>query len=364
MTYIFLLIGYFLIFLKYCLDKNALNIHIRPKKIFIILFIWTILSFTSFLIGFFKDDPRHYVVGDFYNFLMLPLVFLLAYFIINKEEDIKLLVKGVITIYSFFLIFDFIKNFNLIIEGQKFTTLAFGSAGGILILQLFLFLEREKTAWSIYNICLMGFSFFALVVCQNRNSILVFLIGLISFLVIYPRRFKKLLKFGIIVSIIILLIFILSGSMFIMHFSGLKTRLLLIGQSNPTVGILGMGKRIPETLGIFQEFLHNPLKSFFGFGMGSSLETSVTVAGISFDIKAHNPHSGILQIFFRLGISGFAVALFYILFFLRKAVMMKYSLSLAGLVAIIIITEVLGGGVLYSNILLHALCGGLLGVKK
>jgi len=50
--------------------------------------------------------------------------------------------------------------------------------------------------------------------------------------------------------------------------------------------------------------------------------------------------------------------------FSKKAKAMKAFHKVVALVCIIIITEVFLGGVLYANVVLHTLCGGLLSIER
>ena len=161
-----------------------------------------------------------------------------------------------------------------------------------------------------------------------------------------------------------LLAFLLTGSIMQKHYRGLFDRFCKITQTHENVGAMGMGMRIPQTLGIFKEFESRPEKLAFGFGMGRCLDTFVRIEGILFPAKEHNPHAGILQILYRLGIAGLCIALFYIFYFFRRALVYRRIAWTGGFLALILIIEVLGGGVLYSNSLLHTLCGGFLATER
>jgi hypothetical protein len=362
---IFILGGFYLLVLRKLLGRNEFRIYKKHTvPLFIMIFVWTGLLAISFILGMFEDYSTGYIIGDFFNYFKLPLLLMLSYFAIRDISDIELYIKGVILLFGVFLVFDLVRNSAFVAAGTRISTFTLVNCGFMIVVQLFFLLHTRSAVWKVICYIMLGITFLGMIISQSRTSVVVVGLGIVFIPFLGQVKLSRGFRRGMGVAFVGVLLLFLLAPVAVRHMHGFYKRFALLGMTAEGRGVMGMGQRLPQTIGIFTAFSKQPENLALGFGLGSSLKTRMKIKKMVFSSNEHNPHAGILLILFRLGIAGFSLSLFYAFYFFRKGMIYRRMSWTGGLLAMVLIIEILSGGVLYSNSLIHTLCGGFLAAEK
>ncbi|HLB89011.1 MAG TPA: hypothetical protein VJK29_15255 [Terriglobales bacterium] len=314
------LLGYFLLFGKEMFGGKVFWVERKTLWAFLMLAVWVFLDLFAMGAGFWLHYETTYVLGDFYKFLLLPLLFVLAYFGLRSRRQLDTVLKGLVAVMGIALLVDFVRRYTWITQyGGRFMTSSTFHIATVTPLVLYLLLCGKGSRFFRQILWAVGFEICASIVLLQGLSDYVY-VGLLMLLFSYFFRSKKL----------VLAVVLLAGVGFI----GLADPFNFWGEGNylsrklayATVTAAGSqlgltervtGSRIGEIIGILRAYANSPAQLPFGFGMGALDEAlPITMAEIPkteftpwWQPIHHFIHSGLFEIFYRTGFAGL-VALF------------------------------------------------------
>ncbi|HEV2717148.1 MAG TPA: hypothetical protein VGU64_17920, partial [Terriglobales bacterium] len=90
--------GLMLLFGKEMFGGRVFRLERRTAWAFLLLGTWTALALIAFVNGYLSRYEETYVFGDFYKFLLLPLLFMLAYFGLRKQNQLDAALMGLVIV--------------------------------------------------------------------------------------------------------------------------------------------------------------------------------------------------------------------------------------------------------------------------
>jgi hypothetical protein len=314
------LFGYFLLFGREMFGGKVFWVERKTLWAFLMLAVWVFLDLFAMGAGFWLHYETTYVLGDFYKFLLLPLLFMLAYFGLRSQRQLDTVLKGLVAVMGIALLVDFIRRYTWItLYGGRFMTSSTFHISTVTPLVLYLLLCGKGSRFFRRILWVVGFEICASIVLLQGLSDYVYA-GLLMLIFYYFFRSKKL----------VLALVLLAGVGFIGiadpfdfwgegNYLSRKLEYATVTAAGSQMGVAERvtGSRIGEIIGILRAYANSPAQLPFGFGMGALDEAlPITMAEIPkteftpwWQPIHHFIHSGLFEIFYRTGFAGL-VALF------------------------------------------------------
>jgi hypothetical protein len=323
---------------------------------FVILIIWVLVACVAAAIGLLGHHPVQYVVGDFYKFAMLPMIFLLAYLTLENEPQLQLVVRWVPLVFGAVLVFDFLRFYPLLGQEHRFTSNAVNMIGGMAPLICYMVLYPPSRVFFVLAIGVFAEAMLALSFGQMIGGFMAFLISLGLFFTVKRRWLTVVLTVVVLVTFAINMLGAIP-----LGFHRAETRhdpsalmalsppvRAVVGEAaqpveprapfrvtkieqymfekireavdrrslGPAADIIG-GSRAAEIKGVMREIAWHPRTGIFGFGLGGELlpvpledrPPTERPYYIVWETPKHYIHAGLFDVLYRGGFVGLAVFL-------------------------------------------------------
>ncbi len=341
----------------------------RPWKIdredkapFVILAVWLLIATIAAAHGVLGQRPLQYVLGDFYKFAILPVIFLLTYLLLENEPQLQLAVRWVPIVFGAVLVYDFLRFYPLLAQGQRFTSNAPVMIATLSPLICFMVQAPRSGVFFLLSAAVFVETMIALSFAQMLGGFVGFLLSLALLFVLRRRWLTLVLTLAVIVTFGLNMLGAIpvgfrraetsspatafhGDSSALMALSPVHaavsgplqpvepraafrvTRLdqymaakiseaLRLHSVGPAADIIG-GSRAAEIEGVLREIAWDPLMGVLGFGMGGELQPMAL--GLRQVSEHHDPfpwenakhyiHAGLFEVLFRSGFAGLAVFL-------------------------------------------------------
>jgi hypothetical protein len=303
-------------------------------RAFVLLSCWSVAATLAVVLGLAAGNQTSYVVGDFYKFALLPLLFALAYFGIRTERQLWFLLCGLAVIFGAALVFDFARDFAWIRQGGRFATSATYHIGTLNTLILFLLLSRRGGRW--FRLVLWAIALevcVSIVLLQGFSDYLSVTLALGLFL-LYSRNKKLILALGLVTGLafagIVAPFLGMSEAAFNLpgksgsYASQKLTAALARGKSSvvETVELL-TGDRLAQINGILHAYWESPGRIPFGFGMGQDVEVIPLTPYLvpnpeRYRRREHFVESSFFEVFYRTGLAGLLALVAFLRYCYRR----------------------------------------------
>jgi hypothetical protein len=291
------------------------------KIIFQLLGIWFGACVISALLGIAHGNEWGYLLGDFYRFASLPIVFALIYYSVKDGAEVHKLLRGFVAFYGFMVALDLVR-FNTFIreEQERLTTETAHQAGMIAVAVIYLMLFDRQRWVRRSSVVILVLMMILLLRAQILTPLLTSLLAMALF-------FSFSRKFAVFVGLAIAgLILVAASSYSVSVTSGVPAyiadKLLTAQESQGPMGSLEAlsGARLGEIISIGEEFANHPAGLAFGTGQGSLVSpdpiVDATLATDRYTQDKHYVHSGLFDALYHNGMIavGAFVALLWHLF--------------------------------------------------
>lgn len=326
-VFCFILLTFYSLILRHLMTGRVFVLGREARKVRLVLMAWVGVSLISALQGLFYQNDWTYLVGDFYKFVKVVLVFAGAYFSFRNQDSVAVdkFLRWLVLLLGALLLYDLIRYWDEVAAGNLrliTTTASYGSF--FLSIQLYLMWKKQTTGFLVLNSSVIALVVLALIFSGTRALILVALVGITVFFSFEGKWIPRKFWHGVLAVATICLIAVVAWSLAPHGLSNpmqatISRFQLLAGELSVRHGdpYWALGSRVPELQSIAEILVKNPGNALFGFGMGSMLKTRV---GPFMDWgETHFIHSGLGEIIYRAGIAGLAAFFWLNVSFLRRA---------------------------------------------
>jgi len=316
----------FLLFLSVSLERLKAErvFALRTKSdriIFQLLGVWFGACVVSAALGIAHGNGWGYLLGDFYRFASLPIVFVLIYLSVKDGTELQDLLRGFVAIYGLMVTLDLVR-FNSFIreEQERLTTETAHQAGMIAAAVIYLMLFDRKRWVRRSSVVLLLLMMVLLLRAQMLTPLLTSLLAMALF-------FSFSRKFAVFVGLAFAgLILVAASSCSVSVTPGVPAyiadKLLTAQESQGPMGSLEAlsGVRLGEIISIGEEFANHPASLAFGTGQGSLVSPDpildATLETDRYTVDKHYVHSGLFDALYHNGMIavGAFVALLWHLF--------------------------------------------------
>jgi hypothetical protein len=316
----------FLLFLSVLLERlkaeKVLAVRTRSDKIiFQLLGVWFGACVISALLGIAHGNEWGYLLGDFYRFASLPIVFALIYYSVKNGAEVHKLLRGFVALYGFMVALDLLRfNTFIRVEQERLTTETAHQAGMIAAAVIYLMLFDRQRWVRRSSVAILALMMILLLRAQMLTPLLTSLLAMALF-------FSFSRKFAVFVGVAVAgLILVAASSYSVSVTPGVPTyiadKLLTAQESQGPMGSLEAlsGVRLGEIISIGEEFANHPASLAFGTGQGSLVSPDpildATLSTDRYTLDKHYVHSGLFDAFYHNGMIavGAFVALLWHLF--------------------------------------------------
>ncbi|MEE8199972.1 MAG: hypothetical protein V3R29_02295, partial [Candidatus Acidoferrales bacterium] len=267
-----ILAGYLYLLGRQALTRRRFVLEKRARTGFLLLGVWTSIAVLATLEGFWFGNDPNFVLGDFYKFMLLPLLFGLAYFGLRTPGQLEWVLKGLVLVLGLFLLYDFLRATALLSVGHRFTASStYHLATYVPLLIYLLFRRRAGVGLRLLTALVLAEVLVAVVLLQGLSDYVFLFTGALLFLVFWRK--SKLVVLGVVVLAVAL------GGIWDVFglFGGEGT----YAQTKLQAGLYARthlervealaGSRAAEFASVLRSYLAAPEKLLLGFGMGSYL---------------------------------------------------------------------------------------------
>jgi hypothetical protein len=301
----------FLLFLSVLLDRlraeRVFAVRTRSDKIiFQLSGAWFGACVVSAFLGIARGNEWGYLLGDFYRFGSLPIVFALIYFSVKDGTEARNLLLGFVAVYGLMVALDLVR-FNAFIreEQERLTTETAHQAGMIAAAVIYLMLFDRKRWVRRSSVVILLLMMVLLLRAQMLTPLITSLLAMALF-------FSFSRKFAVFVGCAVAGLILVAASFYSVSVTPsvptyIADKLLIAqGSQGPMESLEALsGVRLGEIISIGEEFANHPASLAFGTGEGSLvspdpiLDPALTTARYAVD--KHYVHSGLFDALYHNG---------------------------------------------------------------
>jgi hypothetical protein len=302
----------FLLFLSVSLERlkaeKVLAVRTRSDKIiFQLLGVWFGACVISALLGIAHGNEWGYLLGDFYRFASLPVVFALIYYSVKDGAEVHNLLRGFVAFYGFMVALDLVR-FNTFIreEQERLTTETAHQAGMIAVAVIYLMLFDRQRWVRRSSVVILVLMMILLLRAQMLTPLLTSLSAMALF-------FSFSRKFAVFVGLSVAGLILVAASFYSLSVTPdvpahIADKLLMAQGTQGPMGSLEAlsGSRLGEIISIGEEIANHPASLAFGTGQGSLvspdpiLDPELATDQYTFD--KHYVHSGFFDALYHNGV--------------------------------------------------------------
>jgi hypothetical protein len=313
-----LLAGYLVLGANRLFGRKFVVLEPKAVRVFVLLSFWSVVATLAMVLGLAAGNDTSYVVGDFYKFALLPLLFTLAYFGIRTERQLWFLLRGLAVVFGAAILVDFVRDYSTIRQGGSFANSATYHIGTLNTLILFLLVSRSGGRWFRRLLWAMAIEIcIAIVLLQGFSDYLYLLLALGLFLLYSGNKkfIAGLALAGMLAFVGIVQPFLRAGSPSQLFgasgsYASRKLNSALARGSGSILEEMELlsGDRLGQMAGVLRAYRQSPARLAFGFGMGGELEVlPVTMNWIPlarYHRWTHFIESSFFEVFYRTGLAG------------------------------------------------------------
>jgi hypothetical protein len=294
------------------------------RTLFASLGVWFAACTVSAIVGIARGNPWDYLLGDFYRFGSLPIIFGSMYFAVKDRAGVHKLLRGFVAVYGIMVALDLVRfNTYAYIAEERLTTETAHQAGMIAVAVIYLMLFDPQSWVRRCSVAILLLTTVLLFRAQMLTPILTSLLAMALFF-IFSRKFAVFLGAAVAAGFLIVASFYsLSVSSAVPSYIGDK---LISAQDSmgplESVEVLS-GIRLGEIISIGEEFSNHPSSLAFGTGEGSLISPD-PIADPSLPIsryeeEKHYVHAGLFDALYHNGAIGVGAFLAFLLHTFRRA---------------------------------------------
>ena len=313
-SFTFLLLGFCFLLLRHLLLRDVFLPGPHARRVLPYIVFWFLASISGSVVGVLHENSLNYLVGDVYKNFEPLLIFFLAYFCFRRHPAERPVLRLFSILFACVLLYIIITSFEDFSSGARVYDLTVAFCPFIVTTQLYLFRDTRSLFSRLLFVAVLVTVCVSLIISQTRIPILLTVIGMGAFLLLGRATRSRISLLGLVLAI-----GLVGGAVWYLlplrePMSGTVDRFdwfVESVRSGRDPGLTG-GVRLPEVLAVGSLFRAEPEKIFFGFGLGSSVETEDDFARAS----KHYIHVGLAEITYRMGVIGlssFAVLNLYLL---------------------------------------------------
>lgn len=315
-------IGYLAILFKQGVRRAGFAIERNAKPAFVLLASWTIIVGVATFGGAYANNETYYVLGDCYRFLLLPLIFGLAYFGLETRKDLDLVLEGTILVLGGMFMVDFFRYLPFVLAGNRFETGASFYAHALVPLIIYLLFRRGNSGlFTIVAYVVAAEILVSSVLVQGFTDYAVAIITIALFL-FYWRKVRLLVAGTLALGITFIGIMkdpfgVFGGA----SYGYTKLDYAMNAPSLYASVARLVGARLLQIQYIGQLFQEFPQRIPLGFGMGAMMEANLRWAalyGIWWRRWQHVVESGLAEIAYRAGLLALLVFLLFLWHVFRR----------------------------------------------
>ncbi len=359
-----------LLFLSVSLERlkaeRVFAVRTRSDKIiFQLLGVWFGTCVVSAILGIARGNEWGYLIGDFYRFGSLPIVFALIYFSVKDGAGVHNLLRGFVAVYGIMVVLDLIR-FNSFIreEQERLTTETAHQAGLMAAAVIYLMLFDRKRWVRRASVVLLLLMMVLLLRAQMLTPLLTSLLAMALF-------FSFSRKFAVFVGCAVAVLVLVAASFYSVSVTPtvpayIADKLLTAqGSQGPMESLEALsGVRLGEIISIGEEFANHPASLVFGTGEGTLVSPDPlldpAIATSRFTLDKHYVHSGLFDAVYHNGTIAFGAFLFLLWHLFRRGRRMYAAgnpFGLFGMVTLMVTVVLLSYDLPFESALpLLALC--------
>src|SRR6266853_1266182 len=293
------------------------------KIIFQLLGVWFGTCVVSAILGIARGNEWGYLIGDFYRFGSLPIVFALIYFSVNDGAGVHKLLRGFVAVYGIMVVLDLIRFNSFIREEQERLTTETAHQAGLMAAAVIYLLLFDRKRWvRRASVVLLLLMMVLLLRAQMLTPLITSLLAMALF-------FSFSRKFAVFVGLAFAgLILVAASSCSVSVTPGVPTyiadKLLMAqGSQGPLESLEALsGVRLGEIISIGAEFANHPASLVFGTGEGTLVSPDPllesAIATSRFTLDKHYVHSGLFDALYHNGTIAFGAFLFLLWHLFRR----------------------------------------------
>jgi len=302
---------------------GKIRLTLKDRSISFLMGLFFVWAFFSAGYGILKGNELHYVVGDFYWVVIIPLVYFLTLILIKNGEQCRRILYLILAFVSLCFVVDLVRyalgkfGIGYILEGLSISRLQMTASAPFsvitapLVFSFYLLSQgRRRWLWLLLTVI----SILVLIVSLTRTYWYAFLGAtlFIFFLLSLKDKVKLLQR-----TLPILLMVFLVGSLVLAKLG------LGVGFANLVIArgaAFQPASKFIEVRDIALHALQNPLVILIGEGLGGKVRTWVVGPTVDEIAETHFIHNNYARIFLHEGAIGLTLYLMMALTFLKRAI--------------------------------------------
>lgn len=301
--------GYLYLLARQVLVGRLFSVERKARPAFLLLVMWTVVAGVATLEGLWFGNDPNYTLGDFYKFVLLPLLFGLAYFGLRTRREIDWVLKGLAIVIGVFLLRDFLQMLGWLREGYRFTASSTYHLATMIPLLIYLLFRRQATpGFRLLMVFVAVEAVVAVVLLQGLADYVFLLCGLLLFLLFWRKT--KLALATTLVALVVAASVSGAFSVFDHRESYAKRKLEASSYARSALEFVESmgGSRAAEMGSVFRSYWAAPARIPLGFGMGSYLYVEpLSRLWAHWRGWDHFIHSALFESFYRAGLIGLVV---------------------------------------------------------